>query len=190
MCGIFGVLSVRPDRLSTADLDAVVRDLQHRGPDATSHERFGRVALAHTRLAMLDLDERSNQPMWDASGRYCLVYNGEVYNFRSLRAELEAEGQTFHTESDTEVVLNAIVQRGEEALEHFEGMFALAFYDVETDRLLLARDRFGIKPLVYKVVLEWCFGTQFVPDILDMFDCLRDIIAGKFYCGVISLGQI
>ena len=162
MCGIFGFLT--PDeRLlpSSSVLDEVVRDLQHRGPDASSHVSFGKIALAHTRLALLDLRERANQPMWHESRRHCLLYNGEVYNFRYLRADLQQAGYRFETESDTEVVLYGLLHQGTRFLDRMEGMFAFALYDSTTHRLLLARDRFGIKPLVYASTEDFfCFASE------------------------------
>jgi asparagine synthase (glutamine-hydrolysing) len=165
MCGIFGVL-VSDERLLPRDqaLAAAVRDLRHRGPDAAAYTRTGKAALAHTRLALLDLHERANQPMWDETGRHCLLYNGEIYNFRSLRAELERAGRSFHTESDTEVLLQGLLHEGTSFLPRLEGMFAFALYDTAENRLLLARDRFGIKPLVYATAEgSFCFASEVRP---------------------------
>lgn len=149
MCGVFGVLWHKPAaRADERSLARVVPLLEHRGPDSSGVFADERVGLVHTRLALVDLDARSNQPFWDASRRYGLVFNGEIYNFRELRRELEADGVAFRTSSDTEVLLEAIIHRGLDAtLLRLEGMFAFAMYDRETGSLTLARDRFGIKPL-------------------------------------------
>ena len=149
MCGIFGVLSHKPGASADqAGLSRAMQLLAHRGPDHCAVFSDHRVGLVHTRLALVDLDARSNQPFWDAGGRYGLVFNGEIYNFRELRAELEADGVRFRTSSDTEVLLEAIRHRGLEAtLPRLEGMFAFALYDKCEGSLTLARDRFGIKPL-------------------------------------------
>ncbi|MGB6994235.1 MAG: asparagine synthase (glutamine-hydrolyzing) [Thermoanaerobaculia bacterium] len=165
MCGIFGVLTA-DERLLPDDgaLAAAARDLRHRGPDAAAHTRTGKAAFAHTRLALLDLHERANQPMWDETRRHCLLFNGEIYNFRSLRSELERAGRSFRTESDTEVLLQGLLHEGTRFLPRLEGMFAFALYDTVEDRLLLARDRFGIKPLVYATAEgSFCFASEVRP---------------------------
>ncbi len=151
MCGIAGVFLHRADREpARVALEAAARHLSHRGPDGTVVHVEPGLGLAHTRLALVDLDPRSDQPLFDASRRYAIVYNGEVYNFRELRSELEGEGAVFRTTSDTEVLLEMFVRRGVEAsLPRLEGMFAFAFCDRATRTLTLARDRFGIKPLYY-----------------------------------------
>ncbi len=107
------------------------------------------LGLCHARLSLVDTSDRSNQPMWDESGRYGLIYNGEIYNFRELRQVLEARGVTFKTTSDTETVLQYLIAYGSKALEKFNGMFGLAFVDQQEGSVLLARDRFGMKPLYW-----------------------------------------
>ncbi len=146
MCGLAG--STRAD---TAVLAAMGARMVHRGPDSdglwTAPE--GGFGLAHTRLAVIDLSPGGAQPMVSADGRYVLAYNGEIYNYRELRAELEAKGEKFTSESDTEVLLALLVRDGVRALDRLVGMFAFAFWDNAKRDLLLARDRLGIKPLVY-----------------------------------------
>jgi asparagine synthase (glutamine-hydrolysing) len=146
MCGIAGCLN-QPDseRVTRTMMEA----LQHRGPDAHGiTEPGGRgssTTLAHTRLSIIDLSSAADQPL--LRGRYSLVYNGELYNYRELRRSLEQAGSRFTTSSDTEVVLEAWAQWGAAALRRFRGMFALAVHDAGTGRLTLARDHLGIKPL-------------------------------------------
>lgn len=149
MCGVMGIIpesgEIVPDE---ARLRRSAEILEHRGPDSQGIRMAGGVGLVHTRLALLDLSSRSAQPFWDDTGDHCIVYNGEVYNFSELRAELETNGVEFRTTSDTEVVLRAILRWGAEAAaRRFEGMFALALWSKKTGELILARDRFGIKPL-------------------------------------------
>src|SRR5262245_7204983 len=120
----------------------------HRGPDGRGCWAEDEVALGHLRLSILDLSQRASQPIAAAGGEGVLVYNGEVYNFRALRSELEREGAVFASSGDTEVVLQALLRWGpERAIPRFNGMFAFAFFDRRSRELWLARDRFGIKPL-------------------------------------------
>lgn len=147
MCGIAGILELRGGTPPT-DLVRRMNALQaHRGPDGEGLLELGPLALGHRRLAVFDLSERAAQPMRLAEAELAISYNGEVYNHPELRAELEAAGERFRTTSDTEVVLRAYARWGEGALERLNGMFAFALWDGARRRLLLARDRLGIKPL-------------------------------------------
>jgi asparagine synthase (glutamine-hydrolysing) len=163
MCGIFGVLYRDGE---TVPDEALLRDtlgiLGHRGPDSAGIFNGSGIGLAHTRLSLLDLSSRGNQPFWDEAHRYALVYNGEIYNFRSLRSELEGLGLSFHTTSDTEVLLQGIIRYGLDAfLPRLEGMFAFALWDSEQGILSLVRDRFGIKPLsVYESDRMLVFASE------------------------------
>lgn len=155
MCGIAGVWSARDGvgGRALADLATRMADaIRHRGPDGDgvwADEGAG-IALGHRRLSIIDLSETGRQPMVSADGRYVISYNGEVYNFPELRAELEAAGTVFRGTSDTEVVLEAIARWGLAAsVKRFVGMFAFALWDRETRTLSLVRDRLGIKPLYY-----------------------------------------
>jgi asparagine synthase (glutamine-hydrolysing) len=149
MCGFFGVYYPDPSLKPPEErLRATVQLLRHRGPDADGIYVGKGIGLAHTRLSLVDLNPRSNQPFWDETGRYVLVFNGEIYNFDDLRSTLEQRGVRFHTTSDTEVLLYALIHNEPRTiLPHLGGMFAFAFYDTKEETLLLARDRFGMKPL-------------------------------------------
>lgn len=149
MCGIFGILyHTSQDIPNQHQLEESARLIQHRGPDFMDIYSAKGVGLVHTRLSLLDLSSLSNQPFWDRTKRYCLVYNGEIYNFQHLRSDLESQGVEFRTSSDTEVVLESLIHYGlEPTLNKLEGMFAFALYDKQEQTLSLARDRFGIKPL-------------------------------------------
>jgi len=150
MCGIFGVLTTSNAPPSEAKVRASVESLSHRGPDASIVHAEPGLGLGHARLSLVDTHARSNQPFWDESRRYVLVFNGEIYNFRDLRAELEANGCKFQTTSDTEVLLQMLITLGpERTLPRLNGMYAFAFFDRSSDTLTLARDRFGMKPLFY-----------------------------------------
>jgi asparagine synthase (glutamine-hydrolysing) len=152
MCGIAGIL-LAPDAVDIHPLRAIepmTRVQRHRGPDGEGlwTDREAGVAFGHRRLAIVDLSEAGSQPMLSASGRFVICFNGEIYNFRELRRELEGEGQSFRGSGDTEVMLGAIESWGlEPALERFAGMFAFALWDRQTRTLHLARDRVGKKPL-------------------------------------------
>jgi asparagine synthase (glutamine-hydrolysing) len=150
MCGVFGVISDSP--IDAALLEAAQTIQAHRGPDAQSVQRLtvGRchVGLAHQRLAIIDLTAAGAQPMHSPSGRSLIAYNGEVYNYLELRAELEKHGVTFRTRTDTEVIAAACEHYGiDEALRRMNGMWAFVWVDLERSRIYIARDRFGVKPL-------------------------------------------
>jgi asparagine synthase (glutamine-hydrolysing) len=151
MCGICGLIDWDRDP-EPALIDRMTRTLGHRGPDASATVRLGPASLGHTRLSVIDLTNAGAQPMRSSDGRFALVYNGELYNHRELRAELGEE--SFRSRSDTEVVLRAFVAWGADAFRRFNGMYALAVWDCETRELVLARDPFGMKPLYYA-----CDGT-------------------------------
>lgn len=150
MCGIAGILSTSPG--SAALVPALVkmqRALHHRGPDDAGlwTNTSSSVGLAHTRLSILDLSPGGHQPMISADGRHVICFNGEIYNFRELRADLEQSGVVFKTESDTEVLLQLYARDGESMVEKLRGMFAFCLWDEENQQALLARDPLGIKPL-------------------------------------------
>ena len=145
MCGIAGVAGER--EVDPALLRRMADAMRHRGPDGEGYWSGPGVAFAHRRLAILDLHERSNQPMHHA--HWHLIYNGEIYNYRELRSELEGHGHAFRTSGDTEVLLHAWAQWGEQALDRLNGMFAFAVWDERDRSLTLAADPFGEKPLFY-----------------------------------------
>jgi asparagine synthase (glutamine-hydrolysing) len=147
MCGIAGLIHLNGDGVSPVVLKRMTDAIAHRGPDGEGQWIDGNIGLGHRRLAIIDLSTLGHQPMISADHRYAFSYNGEIYNFRELRAELEAAGYSFRSKTDTEVVLYALAHWGTAALERFNGMFAFALWDRTERRLLLARDRYGIKPL-------------------------------------------
>ncbi|GAA4854099.1 amidotransferase 1, exosortase A system-associated [Luteimonas vadosa] len=177
MCGIGGYFGRRDRDAGQHLLDAMQRVMLHRGPDGQGTWIDPRqcAGLAHVRLAILDPRPAGAQPMATGDGRYVISYNGEVYNFQELRVELEALGVSFHTGTDTEVILHAFRQWGTAALSRLRGMFALAIWDTEESRGWLARDGFGIKPLYYAATRGGLvFGSELrvvleagVPIVLD-----------------------
>ncbi len=149
MCGIFGAINLNGS--DCAEIDKVTTGIglmRHRGPDGHGVETAGPVSFGHARLSIIDLD-LGKQPMQDHTGTGIITYNGEVYNFPEIRKDLEKTGRRFDTHSDTEVVLNACLEWGEDCLEHFRGMFSFACYDTGSGKALIARDRAGKKPLFY-----------------------------------------
>lgn len=153
MCGINGIVRLNRDA-PPIDLAEVCRTrdaMASRGPDGTGlwSSKEGTVAFGHRRLAIIDLTDAASQPMVSADGRWVIVFNGEIYNYRELRAALERRGATFRTTSDTEVLLNLMARDGRAALPRVRGMFTFALWDNVERRLLLARDPYGIKPLYF-----------------------------------------
>src|SRR5262245_5046750 len=151
MCGIAGSVFWGDVREDPA-VRAMTASLAHRGPDDGDVVSGGGATLGHRRLAIIDLNPRARQPMKDSTGGRWIVYNGEIYNFRELRRTLRSCGVDFRTSSDTEVILEAYNMWGLEAIARLDGMFAFAIWDHRDQRLVLARDRVGEKPLYYQVV--------------------------------------
>lgn len=146
MCGICGSVSPRD---ATEDVKLMLPRLVHRGPDSEGIWSKQKVALGHRRLSIVDLSSAGHQPMVDASEKYAVVVNGEIYNYPDLRVELERAGAVFRSHSDSEIVLHIYKAYGSAGFEKLNGMFAFALYDVDQQRLLLVRDRIGIKPIYY-----------------------------------------
>ena len=176
MCGIAGIWNFDGAPVAAATIDRFNDSLSHRGPDGRGvwFSDDSSVALGHRRLAILDLSEDGKQPMSYADGRYWITYNGEIYNFIEIRAELEAKGYLFQSTSDTEVILAAYIEFGEEMLFRFNGMWAFAIYDCRERVLFIARDRFGIKPFHYRLTKgQFAFASE-----LKAFKCLDGYEAG------------
>lgn len=161
MCGIAGLVNLDGSPASPVTLRRMTDAIAHRGPDGDGHWVEGNVAIGHRRLAIIDLSPAGHQPMISADHRYVLSYNGEIYNYRELRTELEAKGYWFRSQTDSEVVLNALAAWGTGGLLRFNGMFSLALWDRKARTLVLARDRYGIKPLYYATQGHtFAFGSE------------------------------
>jgi len=199
MCGIVGALNVDGAPLDPRVLDAMTAALAHRGPDGEGTFVDGALGLGHRRLAIIDLTDAGRQPMETPDGELVITYGGEVYNFPELREELTALGHRFRSRTDTEVILHAYQQWGTPAIERFNGMFALAIWNRRTRELLLARDRYGIKPLYYARVGDTLmfasevkaflshprFGVKLsLPHLVEYFTFQNIFTDGTFFDGV------
>lgn len=150
MCGITGVFAFNlVGKFSKINVAAATASLAHRGPDFHDVYVDEWVCLGHRRLSIIDTREIAHQPMWDPTDRWCIVFNGEIFNFRELREGLLARGVSFRTESDTEVLLQLYIHYGEACLNQLNGFFSFCVYDKQEQELFLARDRYGVKPLYY-----------------------------------------
>jgi len=147
MCGIVGCFDLNGRTVNIETIKEMTAALRHRGPDGEGYWVDDCIGLGHTRLAIVDLTDRAAQPMHSRDKRFTLTYNGEIYNYRELRKELEALGHIFYSTGDTEVLLVALMEWGEAVIPRLNGMFAFGFWDRREKSLLLARDRYGIKPL-------------------------------------------
>src|SRR6478735_5705376 len=150
MCGITGIFAFNlVGKFNKIHVTNATMALQKRGPDFQDIYLDSDVCLGHRRLSIIDTRSVANQPMWDESRRYCIVFNGEIFNYKTLREDLRKNGVSFTTESDTEVLLKLYMHEGEKCLDRLNGFFAFCIFDKQQDTFFLARDRFGIKPLLY-----------------------------------------
>jgi asparagine synthase (glutamine-hydrolysing) len=161
MCGISGYIP-RPSKIvDIAGLEKMTGLIAHRGPDDQGIFTDDKIGLGHRRLSILDLSPDGHQPMKDKDRNYIIVFNGEVYNYIELREELKALGHTFHTQTDTEVIMKAYAAWGESSTERFNGMWAFALYDVVANKVFCSRDHFGIKPFYYTQTENgFVFGSE------------------------------
>lgn len=166
MCGICGIVGLGGQPVLEADVRRMMQSLEHRGPDDAGLFAEGSAGFGHTRLSIIDLSAAGHQPLFSPDDRYLIVYNGEVYNFVELRAELR-DHYTFHSETDTEVVLAAYLRWGEACLDRLNGMFAFAIFDRAEQSLFAARDRYGIKPFYYFADAERFVFASEIPAVLD-----------------------
>jgi asparagine synthase (glutamine-hydrolysing) len=166
LCGLNLIID-KKGRLPESAIRRMAAVTGHRGPDATVFHVAscgqGRIYFGHNRLKIIDFSDQANQPFCSPDGRYLLIYNGEIYNYRQLRQDLRRQGCRFRTESDTEVILQLLIRKGPGGLAELNGMFALAFYDTRQQSLWLARDRFGIKPLFYADTGDYLVVSSTIP---------------------------
>jgi len=174
MCGISGIFSNVITEQHQVLIDSILKSQFSRGPDAqaklTMQANHSQAILGHNRLSIIDLSEQANQPMWDTTHRYCISYNGEIYNYIELREELVRLGYQFNTHSDTEVILNAFAYWGISALDRFMGPFAFALVDSQTDHIWLCRDRFGVRPLFYVILNNILYFASTTKELAKYFN--------------------
>lgn len=167
MCGISGMLKFGGGQADQHELGKMIATLHHRGPDASGIHISGAVGLAHARLSIIDLQSGA-QPMSTAQGRLWITFNGEIFNYIELREELLGKGHSFATRSDTEVILRAYLEYGEECVNHFNGQWAFAIWDALEQKLFLSRDRSGVRPLFYTQTAD---GFLFASEIKALLAC-------------------
>lgn len=207
MCGITGILAFNEDGIKhLSNISAATYALLKRGPDGEGIYFDKNCALGHRRLSIIDTSNAAAQPFSDSSKRYTIVFNGEIFNYKTLKKELEQKGYTFRSQSDTEVLLSLYIEYKEKCIEKLDGEFAFAIYDKEKEELLLGRDRFGIKPLYYyqdenkfvfaselksllefgiprqidKVALQTYFHLNYIPAPYSIFENVLKLDAGSF----------
>ena len=157
MCGVLGVYHLNDKPVKLLNLVAMAEKIAHRGPDDEGFYHDKNIGLAHKRLSILDISSKGAQPMHSKDGKWVVVFNGCIYNFKELRTELKSKGHYFISQSDTEVIVEGLSAYGPDFFERFNGMFAIGAWDIENEELYISRDRFGIKPLYY-----WFNGKSFV----------------------------
>lgn len=160
MCGVSGIVDKRGGAVDRVAIERLTDPIAHRGPDGFGYYFDRNLAFGHRRLSIIDLSEQGRQPM-SYGGRYWITYNGEIYNYVEIRAELARLGHVFLSATDTEVILAAYAQWGPDCLQRFNGMWAFAIYDSEQQEVFLARDRFGVKPLYFSdTPRHFVFGSE------------------------------
>jgi asparagine synthase (glutamine-hydrolysing) len=152
MCGFVSAIALDCNaRIDRSAVESAAALMRHRGPDSINFKHDAFFSFGHTRLNIVDANPRSNQPLMDVAGRVIVVFNGEIYNYRELRRELSARGSKFQTTSDTEVLVNAYIEWGDEMLSRLDGIFAFVIFDTRSNRAIAARDRLGVKPIYYRM---------------------------------------
>ena len=174
MCGIAGIFNRDGKPVSSVELEAMARVQAHRGPDDEGLWTAGDVGFSHRRLSIIDLSAAGHQPMENEDGSVILVTNGEIYNYIELMAELKELGHTFRSRSDTEVMIHAYEEWGEDCVRRFNGMWAFALWDKKQKKLFLSRDRFGIKPLYYTIDGRRFLFSSEIKALLEVLPSLRE----------------
>ena len=174
MCGIAGIFNRGGEPVTAAELVAMARVQAHRGPDDEGLWTAGNIGFSHRRLSIIDLSDAAHQPMENEDGSVVMVTNGEIYNYIELMAELKEKGHVFRSRSDTEVMVHAYEEWGEDCVTRFNGMWAFALWDAREKKLLLSRDRFGIKPLYYTLDGDRLLFSSEIKALLEVLPSLRE----------------
>src|SRR5579864_1323274 len=175
MCGICGIVNFDPTELADRSVvERMTRVIAHRGPDDDGYFVEGRVGLGFRRLSIIDLSG-GRQPIFNEDRSAAIVFNGEIYNYRDLAAELVTAGHTFTTRSDTETILHAYEEYGDDCVQHLRGMFAFAIWDLRQRRLLLARDRLGVKPVYYYSNSRFLAFASEIKSLLEIPSVPREV---------------
>ena len=167
MCGICGIVTFNEKHVLDNEIQLMMGQMKHRGPDSEGKFIEKYIGFGHLRLSILDLSSDGHQPMFSDDNRYVIIYNGEIYNYIELKLQLSSIF-SFRSKTDTEVLLNSYRYWGKKCLDHFNGMFAFAIFDRKHKSLFLARDRFGIKPLYYYLDCERLIFASEIPPILSV----------------------
>jgi len=183
MCGITGCVG----DISPNSLRKMTDIISHRGPDFQSFESIDNVHFGHTRLSILDLNDSSNQPLWDANKLACIVFNGEIYNFKILKKELIKKGYIFKSSGDTEVLVNMYLEYGVSMFRKLNGIFALAIWDTRTKNLIIAKDHFGVKPLYYSCNNNGFFFSSEIKSILASNKIQKEININSLYRSLVFM---
>src|SRR3989338_4852875 len=162
MCGICGIISTAKEHIDEEVIRVMTEAMIHRGPDDEGIYSAPGVCLGHRRLSIIDLSSAGRQPLPNEDKSIWVILNGEIYNYKDLREELEKKGHKFHSNSDTEVIAHLYEENGQDCVKSMVGMFAFGIWDAKKDLFLLARDRIGKKPLLYSYVNgKFCFASEF-----------------------------
>lgn len=183
MCGIAGGYG----HLDVEVLEQMAHKMSHRGPDHLSFSSIDNVHLAHARLSIIDLSADSNQPLWDVQSKACIVFNGEIYNYRELRLELEQKGIVFRSHGDAEVLLNLYLEEGEKCLNKLSGIFSFAILDMRSEQLFIARDNYGVKPLYYAENDHGFYFASEIKSLLCVPSVKRDINLDSLFRSLVFL---
>ena len=176
MCGIAGILNLNNAPAKQEILETMMSDMKHRGPDDEGLYIKENIGFGFVRLSILDLSATGHQPMFDSSGQYLIIHNGEVYNYIELRKQLEIKGYSFKSNTDTEVILYSFIEWGQDCLHKFNGMWAFAIYDIINKTVFISRDRYGIKPLYYYHDDNHFVFASEIPPILNILKKYYNIL--------------
>jgi len=183
MCGIAGAIGL----LEEETLQRMADKISHRGPDNTSIYSKNGIHLAHVRLSIIDLSPSSDQPLWDVENRACIVFNGEIYNYQSIKAELIDKGYQFASSGDSEVLLNLYLEYGSDCLSKLSGIFSFAIWDKDKQELFIARDNYGVKPFYYSVNESGFYFASEIKSLLEVSSIKKELNFDSLFRSLVFL---